>query len=840
MTPPEKLAALLAESKTLIPPKDSARLCSIYAEAATLVDRKEKPKKWAAFRMMYGQAADQTDPQGALQAFREALPYWDPALDQAAWATCKFSIGWTMSLLGKISPPESEEVIECLEATIGDFPFASSLLATYYSARTLGDPLDNWKKQVHYLEFALGQVSPGGDPVQWATLKNTLAVALTREPDGDFAKAAETRILYHREALALLAPAATQAGSVAQDRWIKICVDTSDAYLSRVGTNPADDRKTAEQYAHAAWQACSPLTAKDTRVLATMGLARALLNEDAAGSKERWTRALALCGELDGLIDPISQPAIAATNQKFKALAHLKLMEMGEPGHLEDLVKAADSAYSLVHTLYPDLSRTVMQLAAEALFVVRDFIRATGYLQRAVEAGETLLQQATSRAGRLERIFDLQDSYARLAYCLFQAKDLGKGIEALDAGKGRLWRPAKLFATFEQMRALTPRGGALLFPTFAPKDGAVAIITERGGQVCQLPGFGRERLKELLLGDVQNPDSQSWISRYLFRNAYPDRWRAAIDAVGCVLFDILWSPLLPALKEVGIQDGAELVWFPQAGLGVAPLHAAWKQDGEKRRWICESYAIRYSPSASSLIENAARAAAAKERRVLLVSDPAGDLSKSELESEWVRQSQTPGSVTLLAGGAALKQTVMAELANATLAHFSTHAVFRIDDPFKSNLLMANGETLSLEELLPLMEKSPLTEVILSGCETAMAQVARRPDEFLGFPAAFLEHGAATVIATQWPVDDWAAAALVGRFYREWPGKTAAQAMRAAQNWMRDVTADELSELLRPLKSDPGPVGAIAAEQRTWLMGFDPEGRPFAHPFFWAGFTVSGN
>ena len=150
--------------------------------------------------------------------------------------------------------------------------------------------------------------------------------------------------------------------------------------------------------------------------------------------------------------------------------------------------------------------------------------------------------------------------------------------------------------------------------------------------------------------------------------------------------------------------------------------------------------------------------------------------------------------------------------------------------------------MKLEELLPLLKNSSVREVILSACETGLAQVHRRPDEFLGFPAAFLEHGARTVVATQWPVDDWATAALVGRFYAEWrksPAQTAAQAMRAAQHWLRNVAAKELMEMLAPLKELPGEAGAQAASVRTSLRKLDKTVQPYAHPYYWAGFTVFG-
>ena len=132
-------------------------------------------------------------------------------------------------------------------------------------------------------------------------------------------------------------------------------------------------------------------------------------------------------------------------------------------------------------------------------------------------------------------------------------------------------------------------------------------------------------------------------------------------------------------------------------------------------------------------------------------------------------------------------------------------------------------------------------VVLSACQTAMAQLTTRADEALGFPSMLLTHGVRTVVATLWPVDDLASALLIGRFYRFWrsEGQLPAQALRSAQNWLRTATAAAISDLLRPLKQVPGPVGALAATARAALFGKDPESRPFAHPEFWAAFVVAG-
>jgi CHAT domain-containing protein len=126
-------------------------------------------------------------------------------------------------------------------------------------------------------------------------------------------------------------------------------------------------------------------------------------------------------------------------------------------------------------------------------------------------------------------------------------------------------------------------------------------------------------------------------------------------------------------------------------------------------------------------------------------------------------------------------------------------------------------------------------------ETAISRVTATPDEFLGFPAAFLHAGAKTVIATLWPEADASAAPLMGRFYAEFrqPGTTPAEALRRAQVWLRTAKALDLMDVLDELLDAPDPVGELATKAYEALFAADPESSPFAEPYFWAAYTVAG-
>jgi tetratricopeptide (TPR) repeat protein len=221
-----ELNALIDEYKALDPTVVTQRSRAILLRAAELVDRTISPRKWAGLRQEYARCSEQEHQDAAIAAYREALAVWDSdnEQDRTVRAYCCAGLG---NLLAKFPPgsPEGEEALQHLALGLEVEPWGAGLLGVLYGLRPVGDPAENWQKQIKYLEQARQQISAKDEPHRWAKLTNELACAFGAEPVTDYTAPVEKQIELHRAALAVL-----HEGDQA---WAETCLHLGTAYLNR-------------------------------------------------------------------------------------------------------------------------------------------------------------------------------------------------------------------------------------------------------------------------------------------------------------------------------------------------------------------------------------------------------------------------------------------------------------------------------------------------------------------------------------------------------------------------------------------------------------------------------
>jgi CHAT domain-containing protein len=84
-------------------------------------------------------------------------------------------------------------------------------------------------------------------------------------------------------------------------------------------------------------------------------------------------------------------------------------------------------------------------------------------------------------------------------------------------------------------------------------------------------------------------------------------------------------------------------------------------------------------------------------------------------------------------------------------------------------------------------------------------------EAIGFPVAFLRLGFAGAVGSLWPIRDDGAALLMARFHQIALKSPPAAALAQAQRWLRNLSREEASEILRhPIEQDFSGIETWAA------------------------------
>jgi len=289
--------------------------------------------------------------------------------------------------------------------------------------------------------------------------------------------------------------------------------------------------------------------------------------------------------------------------------------------------------------------------------------------------------------------------------------------------------------------------------------------------------------------------------------------------------------------------------MPTAEFSALPLHAACDSTG---RCVADDFVVSYTPSIAAVRPHRPRHERKKmesQHRLLALINPTNDLPFSE-------EIELPALVGLfphtsadhmLVGDDAQKERLIALAGNCTHLHLSCHAEFDWRDPRQAGLQLSQNERVTVPEIAAKLDLGRCEVVLLSACETGVADVVFAPDESVGQVAAFRHAGAGCVIASLWAIADNAAALFSQRFYQcnIADGLDPALAAREAVRWLRELTWDEYGSAI-----------TSSASLALTLPGFQTRGfpklavpspdlpsrqmrdeKPFASPFYWAAFVT---
>lgn len=189
------------------------------------------------------------------------------------------------------------------------------------------------------------------------------------------------------------------------------------------------------------------------------------------------------------------------------------------------------------------------------------------------------------------------------------------------------------------------------------------------------------------------------------------------------------------------------------------------------------------------------------------------------------------------------------LQSAQILYKGNSITFNVDNPLNSQLHLGT-ESISLQDLLN-MRSSSLWEVYISRCTNAATtsdqnlNYTQLDQQFINFSSAFLCMGANTVIYPLWSAGEIPTALFTQFYYQYRQTLSPIEALQQAQNQLRNLTQKELIETHQPkLESYLQQIQSqenlqAINDQKTILASLKLQELPFAHPYYWAAFTLSG-
>ncbi|MGJ5199632.1 CHAT domain-containing protein [Bradyrhizobium sp. HKCCYLRH1030] len=845
-----------------------------YKDAIAVYDEHGSRQLWAetqgnlglALKLrISGSRADNIE--ASIAAFEAALEATSKEQYPDFWATTQANLANSLlDRLHGVNADNVEQAIQRYQAALSiqtrehypeDWARLQVDLGSAFRLRVWGNARQNLANSILAYQQALTVLTPDEFPQQWAFASMSLGHAYrSRSDDLDnvnkaLSAYADAAKIYRREQ--------------DPDDWAILETNIASAYLQiapRVGYDQAELHLNAAR----------PLLSPETRPREHLQVVHALGNVAAARSD--WPQALAHYQDaiatfrlLFGMgLDQAEAREVISSSRSLFADAAFAAAKLGDLHNAFRLLE--DGKARLLN----------LSLRIDSLKLSADERSRRDELLAKINNAERQYRLATGlrKASALTEL----DALRRQLADLIRSHD-GEDAET-DGAAGALDRVASLLREGRAIVApVVTESGAMVLVATAARDGTIELSSHNAGSLDSrnLAEFvrGRDSLKEL--GGWFGAYQANYVSRLAGRQKW-QTWFAAIDDLGPSLWTLIGSAISEAIVGSGTKPGAELIIVPQGMLGVVPIGMARSPKSGRR--LMDDYVVTYAPSVAAIATIAERLRTLQstaEVSLAAVINPTSDLRFSTIEGALVESNFPAGNRAVLEGDAATIDGILKAINGRSYWHFAGHGSFNWMDASAAGLLLKN-EVLSVASLSQAPALGTPRLVVLSACETGLHDAVRTPDEFSGLPAAFLRIGAVGVISTLWPVNDISTAFLMAKFYdlHRKQSVPPARALQLAQDWIRQATLQDLRayasaavkdgrmsvQLASPLlnlrnktdeevdstgPSDQVPDGTLDERRKpeqvpsgTAAAGGLPvpdRERPYAHPFYWGGFVMTG-
>ncbi|WP_147069062.1 CHAT domain-containing protein [Microcystis aeruginosa] len=395
------------------------------------------------------------------------------------------------------------------------------------------------------------------------------------------------------------------------------------------------------------------------------------------------------------------------------------------------------------------------------------------------------------------------------------------------------WQENPTSPDYATIQSLTGPNKAIIYWYLSEDNLTTFIITPEADPVIVEPEQRRQPARQfrtwLTEWDKQYRD---YASKKETENKQNHPWRLSLNSRFAELKRILQIDKILEPLPVSVDS---LILIPHRDLHRFPLHTLFP----------EKYTATYLPSAQVGLRP--QSGDFSYSPLLSVEDPKTEqkpMDFAQLESAIISHILQPSQ--RISPKKASRENVRKALENAHKTfHFTGHGFYDSFRPQESAIALSDG-LLTVRDINKL-NLSSYRLVCLAACETALTGKDGITTEYVGLVSAFRAAGATNVVSTLWPVKEISSAWFMVNFYqRLLAGESPALALKNTQNWLKNITWQQLANWIEQLGQLPDlreGVDRLEARAANTLkegstIGLD-QLTEYGDPYYWAAYTLTG-